>query len=87
MIPAIVAATGVAQDAQADVEPGGLHAGHVYLAPSGRRCRLCPSDSERPFQVFATLLYDRLDGRPARGIFADGFVLSRQNWHLLRRVA
>ena len=56
----------------------------VYLSPSGRRCRV--------FEVHFTgrrahLLYDHKDGSPACSRFADGFTLSRANWHLLRRVA
>lgn len=55
----------------------------VYLAPSGRRCRV--------FDVHhtgrrATLLYDLKNGSPCHSYLGEGFFLSRANWHLLRRV-
>jgi hypothetical protein len=59
----------------------------VYLSPAGRCCRLCPSESLRPFDNQATFIYHRKDGRPGTGVFSDGFVLARANWHLLRRLA
>lgn len=59
----------------------------VYLSPTGRRCRVYTDDTvTRPRQSEATLIYDRRDGAPASSAFGDGFVLSRANWHLLRRV-
>lgn len=59
----------------------------IYLSPSGRCCRVCQSDSTRPTETFATFIYDRKDGNPNTGVFAEGFTLSRANWHLMRRLA
>jgi hypothetical protein len=59
----------------------------VYLSPLGRCCRLCPTDALRPQSTWATLLYDRRDGSRPASMLADGFMLSRANWHLLRRIA
>lgn len=59
----------------------------VYLSPAGRCCRLCPSEAGRPLADEAVFVYHRKDGLPGKGVMADGFVLSRANWHLLRRLA
>ena len=64
-----------------------LEAAAVYMSPTGRCCRLCPSEALRPQSTWATLPYDRRDGRRPSSILADGFMLSRANWHLLRRIA
>lgn len=63
-----------------------LDAHAVYLSPTGRRCRLLVQGDPPRTTTFATLLYDRVDGGPAVGVFADGFVLARSNWHVLRRI-
>lgn len=56
----------------------------VYLAPSGRRCRLAPSNL---LVDRAVLLYDLSDGTPAPQVeWSEGFTLTRENWRLLRRV-
>ena len=60
----------------------------IYLAPSGRRCRWVPyEEGERVWsRNTAQFAYDRPDGTPAHEKMADGFVLSRENWRLLRRL-
>ncbi len=60
--------------------------GVVYIAPSGRRCMVCPpmATQRAPRIDEVTLLYHTADGQPARWRGDDGFVLSRRNWHLLR---
>jgi len=58
----------------------------VYLAPSGRRCRLLPDQDRRAPGPVALLLYDLRNGQPAASRFSDGFTLSRSNFYLLRRV-
>lgn len=67
--------------------PAELDPAAIYLSPAGRCCRLWPSEAGRPFDNQATFIYHRKDGRPANDVFSDGFVLSRANWHLLRRLA
>lgn len=67
--------------ATSELDPRG-----VYLAPSGRRCRVHVSTAPAPIAAFATLIYDRADGLPCTGQLANGFTLSRANWHLLRKV-
>lgn len=62
-----------------------LQAGVVYLSPTGRRCRLCTRQSQKPRQSEATLIYDLRSGAAPSSPFADGFALSKGNWYLLRR--
>lgn len=62
-------------------------AGHVYIAPSGRFCTLCPDARERSREQVVTMLYHTADGRPARSQGDEGFLLSSANWHLLRRLS
>ena len=70
--------------AKAPVE---LVPGALYQAPSGRICTLCPSDTVHPQSAYATLLYERRDGKGPQSAFGDGVTLAARNWHLLRRVA
>lgn len=67
--------------------PVALEIGAVYLSPSGRRCRWWPSESEHGRRIEALFLYDTPAGRPAQSPRWDGFVLSANNWYLLRRLA
>lgn len=68
------------------IPPPDLDPQAVYLSPRGRRCRVHASSAAAPIATFATLIYDRADGMPCLGQLADGFTLSRANWHLLRQV-
>lgn len=61
--------------------------GAVYLSPAGRACRLAQDQGSADPAVEAYLVYDTPGGRAARGSMADGFMLSRANWYLLRRLA
>lgn len=66
----------------AELEPGA-----VYLSPSGRRCRWCPTEAtEKTSDSSALFLYDLRNGQPASGERSDGFRLERANWHFLRQV-
>lgn len=66
---------------------GELEPGVVYLAPSGRRCRLFVAEGlQRAPQPWATLLYELRDGAAPRSFSSNGFSLSRANWSLLVRV-
>jgi hypothetical protein len=58
----------------------------VYLAPSGRRCRLYQQSCGNQRNAFALLVYDRKDGTPASPVNGESFVLSAVNFRLLRRV-
>lgn len=66
--------------------PVQLVRGAVYLSPRGRRCRWWPSASEHGRKVEALFLYDTPEGRPAQSPRWDGFVLTAENWYLLRRL-
>lgn len=59
----------------------------VYLSPTGRRCRWWPSLADDAWKHQAVFIYDTADGRRASSALSDGFVLSRANWKLLRRVS
>ena len=61
--------------------------GAVYLSPSGRACRLAAEQPAGRGAHEAYLVYDTPGGRPARGAMADGFMLKRPNWYMLRRLA
>lgn len=58
----------------------------VYIAPSGRRCRLYQQSCGTPRTAFALLVYELKDGTAASPVNGDGFVLSASNFHLLSRV-
>lgn len=63
-----------------------LEPGVVYLSPAGRRCRLFVDEAAvKPRKTEATLVNDLPDGTAPASPFAEGFVLSRINWYLLRR--
>ena len=58
----------------------------VYVAPSGRRCRVAYDDGVQKLTTkYATLVYHRADGRP--GADSDeGFTLMPANFRILRAV-
>lgn len=60
--------------------------GAVYLSPCGRACRLALDQGTADAETEALLVYDTPTGGQARGAMADGFLLARKNWHLLRRL-
>lgn len=64
-----------------------LHPEGLYLSPGGRACRLAPHQSADDLKREAHLVYDTPGGQAGQGTLADGFVLARSNWYLLRRLA
>ena len=68
-----------------DDEGAALSFHTVYLTPLGRRCRLLePLDANAPR---AFMVYDLPGGRPAlREYSSEGFMVTRENFHILRRV-
>lgn len=60
--------------------------GASYLSPLGRACRLSEEQGDLSRASEAVLVYDTPSGRAAHGSMADGFVLTRANWYVLRRL-
>lgn len=59
----------------------------VYLSHLGRRCRVVALGDDGLGRDVAHLAYDTPSGRAAKGAMVDGFALTEENWHFMRRVS